>query len=71
MRVDTRKWVLSKELHKIYGDKLDVTSGGEALAPPTHQIDARIQSIVMQAQQRALLAGGQGSLDGDALKLLE
>ena len=55
IRIDTRKWLLSKLLPKTYGDKLDVTSGGEALAVPSHQVDARIQSIVMQAQQRALL----------------
>lgn len=67
IRVDTRKWVLSKELHRIYGDKLDVTSGGEALAPPSHQIDARIQSIVMQAQQRALLANDAASMEADGL----
>ena len=37
LRVDTRKWLLSKMLPKIYGDKLDVQHGGtdvllEALA---------------------------------------
>ena len=54
--VDTRKWLLSKLIPKTYGDKLDVTSGGEAMAAPSHQIDARIQSIIMQAQKRK--AGG-------------
>lgn len=29
LRVDTRKWYLSKVLPKIYGDKLDVNHGGE------------------------------------------
>lgn len=29
LRVDTRKWLLSKVLPKVYGDKLDVTSKGE------------------------------------------
>ena len=52
IRIDTRKWLLSKLIPRTYGDKLDVTSGGEALAPPSHQIDARIQSIIMQAQRR-------------------
>lgn len=50
--VDTKKWLLSKLLPKTYGDKLDLTSSGEALAVPSHQIDARIQSIIMQAQMR-------------------
>lgn len=35
LRVDTRKWMLSKVLPKVYGDKLDVTSDGERLAAPS------------------------------------
>ena len=31
LRVDSRKWLLSKVLPKIYGDKLDVTSDGKAV----------------------------------------
>lgn len=31
LRVDTRKWYLSKVLPKKYGDKVDVTSGGEVI----------------------------------------
>ncbi len=31
LRVDTRKWVISKILPKKYGDKVDVTSGGEKI----------------------------------------
>ena len=55
IRIDTRKWLLSKLMSKTYGDKLDVTSGGEALAVPSHQIDARIQSIIMQAERRKMV----------------
>lgn len=33
LRVDTRKWLMSKMKPKKYGDKLDVTSGGDKLAP--------------------------------------
>lgn len=29
LRVDSRKWLLSKVLPKVYGDKIDVTSGGD------------------------------------------
>jgi hypothetical protein len=29
LRVDSRKWLLSKVLPKVYGDKIDVTSAGE------------------------------------------
>jgi len=34
LRVDARKWVLAKMHPTKYGDKLDVTSKGEALAAP-------------------------------------
>lgn len=31
LQVDTRKWVMSKMKPKKYGDKVDVTSGGEVI----------------------------------------
>ncbi len=31
LKVDTRKWYLSKVLPKVYGDKVDVTSDGKAI----------------------------------------
>lgn len=31
LRVDTRKWYLSKVLPKKFGDKMDLTSGGEKI----------------------------------------
>jgi len=31
LRVDTRKWYLSKVMPKKYGDKMDVTSDGKAI----------------------------------------
>ena len=31
LRVDTRKWLLSKRLPKKYGDKVDVTTGGKPI----------------------------------------
>ncbi len=35
LRIDTRKWYLSKVLPKVYGDKLDLTTNGETFnAPP-------------------------------------
>lgn len=71
IRIDTRKWLLSKLMSKTYGDKLDVTSGGEALAPPSHQIDARVQSIIMQAQQRMLSKAQLPDLPPEAQSLLE
>lgn len=34
LRVDTRKWMLSKMMPKKYGDKLDITTDGEKIATP-------------------------------------
>ena len=68
LRVDTRKWLMSKLLPKKYGDRLDVTSSGEKLPMPSHQIDARIQSIIMQASMRRAAAI---DLPQEAKKLLE
>ena len=34
LRLDTRKWMLAKMQPKKYGDKLDVTSDGDALQAP-------------------------------------
>lgn len=34
LRVDTRKWYLSKLAPKIYGDKLDMTTNGKDLPTP-------------------------------------
>ncbi len=34
LRVDSRKWYLSKVLPKKFGDKLDLTSGGDKLPQP-------------------------------------
>jgi len=34
IRIDTRKWVLSKLNPKKYGDKTDITSGGEKISTP-------------------------------------
>jgi hypothetical protein len=36
LRVDTRKWYLSKVLPKKFGDKLDLTSDGKALPTPIY-----------------------------------
>lgn len=69
--IDTKRWLLSKEMHRTYGDKLDITSGGEAIAAPAHQIDARVQSIIMQAQARRGQVVDIGELGDEAQKLLD
>ncbi len=66
LKTDNRRWILSKLRAHTYGDKLDVTSKGEALAAPSHMVDARVQSIVMQAAMRM-----KAGLDDEALGLLE
>lgn len=44
LRVETRKWVLSKLLPKKYGDKLDITTAGEALPTVINIIHDKAQS---------------------------
>ena len=45
LRVDSRKWLLSKMMPKKYGDKLDVTSLGEKLE------DKVIEVVVFDSQK--------------------
>lgn len=45
LRVDTRKWYLSKVLPKIYGDKLDMTTNGKDIAQPIVTITPELQSL--------------------------
>ena len=40
LRVDTRKWYLSKIMPKKYGDKLDVTTDGKELPQPLLYVPA-------------------------------
>ena|SRR3990167_6498412 len=42
LRVDTRKWYLSKVLPKKFGDKLDLTSGGDKLPTPILNVQPNI-----------------------------
>lgn len=38
LRVDTRKWIISRMNPRKYGEKLDVTSGGKAIKEPKQAI---------------------------------
>jgi hypothetical protein len=38
LKIDARKWVVSKMLPKKYGEKLDITSKGEELNKPTTEL---------------------------------
>lgn len=35
IRIDARKWIAGKMRPKVYGDKVDVTSGGEPIRTPS------------------------------------
>lgn len=54
LRVDARKWVAAKLKPKKYGDKLDVTSGGEKLAPEMDDIAkaTRLAAIFADIEKR-------------------
>jgi len=46
LRVDTRKWLMSKMKPKKYGEKLDVTSDGKALPTPL------LASMVLEVEKK-------------------
>ncbi|AXY22817.1 hypothetical protein CD178_02061 [Komagataeibacter saccharivorans] len=51
LRVDSRKWLLSKLLPKQYGDKLNLEHSGEVAMNqmPDDQLDARLRALMAQA----------------------
>lgn len=61
LRVDTRKWLLSKMLPKVYGDKLAVESSGPDGGPIQHEVQA-VHSIdpvaASQVYQKFMEGGG-------------
>lgn len=52
LRVDTRKWLMSKMKPKKYGDKIDVTSAGERITQPP-LIVSDVGAPVNEAQDKA------------------
>jgi hypothetical protein len=53
LRVETRKWILSKALPKVYGDKVAVTGeGGAPLIPeaPTRDLARAIIEVLREAK---------------------
>lgn len=54
LRVDTLKWAAGKLNPKAYGDKIDVTSGGEQLQPERNhnEMAVRLAAIVAQVKER-------------------
>jgi len=66
LRVDTRKWYLSKVLPKIYGDKLDLTSLGEKLPTGYEQLkdgdlDKEIERLARLKDQARLRPSRKGA----------
>jgi len=51
LRVDTRKWLLSKALPKIYGDKLAL--GGDQDAPPIAML-TRIERVIVASSDNGI-----------------
>lgn len=66
LRVDTRKWYLSKVLPKIYGDKLDLTSNGKDLPVPIIPL-AHVHSNNGDKQDSGDAGSHTGGTGGDVL----
>lgn len=49
LRVDARKWVAAKLKPKVYGDKIDVTSGGEKLNREMTDVDVATRMAAIAA----------------------
>jgi hypothetical protein len=50
LRVDARKWAMSKLAPKKYGDKLDVTTAGESMNLTHDQAKARFAALLAEAE---------------------
>lgn len=46
LRVDTRKWLMAKMKPKKYGDKIDVTSGGDKINDNVHLTDEELNAKI-------------------------
>ncbi|MCK8788092.1 hypothetical protein M0638_27425 [Roseomonas sp. NAR14] len=62
LRVDTRKWILSKRLPKTYGDKLDLTHSGEVAVRDLtdDQLLAQLASAQRLLRDLGIHLGGSG-----------
>lgn len=57
LMVDTRKWIMSKLAPKKYGDKLDISSGGEKITSVT-------VSVIASREEAAKLKEGESGNNG-------
>lgn len=64
LRVDTRKWYLSKIAPKKYGDKLDLSVSGEVKTQTDEKLDARLAALVAKLGPGGLGGAGNGGAAG-------
>ena len=64
LRVDTRKWLMSKIAPKRYGDKLDLNHSGSIERIPDDAIDARL-AVLLGKAGIASAPGGEGQAQED------
>ncbi|MDX0320355.1 terminase small subunit protein [Sinorhizobium meliloti] len=62
LRVDTRKWLMSKIAPKKYGDRLDLNHSGSIGALSDDALDARLLKLLGKAGAGAF-AGGEGETE--------
>ncbi|RVJ07872.1 hypothetical protein CN193_04915 [Sinorhizobium meliloti] len=62
LRVDTRKWLMSKIAPKKYGDRLDLNHSGSIGALSDDALDARLAKLLGKAGV-APAAGGEGEAE--------
>lgn len=67
LRVDTRKWLLSKMLPKTFGDKLDLNHSGEMLLKvmPDDKLESRLTDLLGKAGIGGV-AGGERAAEGSS-----
>lgn len=65
LRVDTRKWLLSKMLPKVYGDKLDLNHSGDLAvrAVPDDKLESRLADLIGKTGIAGAV-GGAGAAKG-------
>jgi hypothetical protein len=64
LRIDARKWLMSKMAPKKYGEKLDLNVGGSLQTMSEEAIDARIAQLLRKAGAGAA-ALGVGETQGE------
>ncbi|MBZ7920545.1 terminase small subunit protein [Ensifer adhaerens] len=62
LRVDTRKWLMSKIAPKKYGDRLDLNHSGSIETMPDAAVESRLAFLLGKAGA-ASVAGGEGEAE--------